>query len=102
MKKYNDAENEETTLQLLRGQHLFTINPEEDSRLVITLKTDITIDVLTHPKNQEIVLDQELTLHSCENSVSITFQGLTPAVLRKLASELEQEISALRLGSRRK
>jgi hypothetical protein len=81
---------------------LFTINPEEDSGLVITLKTDITIDVLTHPKNQEIVLDQELTLHSCGNSASITFQGLTPAVLRKLASELEQEISALRLGSRRK
>jgi len=103
MKKYDKIETEnETTLRMHRGRHVFSFNPTDNGGEELSMVTDITAD-LTNPKKQEIILEHEISLQSYCNTASIVLQGvqITPAKLRVLADELEKEIESTVTGVRR-
>ena len=70
-------------------EHFFNFSPSEIGGESLTLST-IFYDNGDGPKDPFI--NQELTLHSYGNSASFILNGitLTPAILRKLANELEK------------
>lgn len=74
--------------------HCFVINPDDNGGESLTLTTNFHLD----RKYCEVTYDQELTLQSYCNSATFTLSGalLTPAVLRKLADELEAEFRKMK------
>lgn len=72
--------------------HMFRFNPEDNSGESLVLKTYMTVE------DDNVILNQNLTLHSYKNWASMRFVDgfFTPDNLRKLADELEEEMTSLR------
>ena len=74
------------------GEHCFVFNPEDNGGESLSLTTKI-FDNGDDKRN--IYLNQELSLQSYGNSVTLNLYGanLTPKNLRELANELEKKIN---------
>lgn len=72
--------------------HHFVFNPSDNGgeQLILTTEWHANGDPIT--ETEGVLATQQLTLHSYGNSATFNLVGalLTPAKLRKLASELEQ------------